>query len=220
MDWISGLQRAIDYVEENITEEINFEEVAKRAYSSSFHFQRIFSAICGITLGDYIRFRRLALAGSELSATNAKIIDIALKYGYDSPESFSRAFTKFHGATPSQVKNGACLKSFSRLSVKLIMQGGIMMDYRVEKLDKIKIVCKRERFKAEKELTFEKIPLFWKKCGEDGSIKKLCDMIPKDTKLGGLLGISFSSEFENDSFPYGIGAEYKDGASTEGFEVV
>ena len=97
MDWITGLQRALDYVEENITEQLDYEEVAKKAYSSSFHFQRVFSAICGFTLGDYIRFRRLSLAGSELASTDRKVIDVALKYGYDTPESFSRAFTRFHG---------------------------------------------------------------------------------------------------------------------------
>ena len=101
MDRITGLQRALDYVEENITEQINYEEAAKRAYSSSFHFQRVFNAICGFTPGDYIRFRRLSLAGSELASTDRKVIDVALKYGYDTPESFSRAFTRFHGISPS-----------------------------------------------------------------------------------------------------------------------
>lgn len=89
MNWIQGIQRAIDYVEANITEEIDFEEVAKQAYSSSFHFQRVFGILCGFSLGDYIRMRRLSLAGEELSKGNAKIIDIAMKYGYDTPESFS-----------------------------------------------------------------------------------------------------------------------------------
>ena len=97
MNWIQGIQAAIDYVEANITEEIDFEEVAKQAYSSSFHFQRVFGILCGFSLGEYIRMRRLSLAGEELSKGNAKIIDIALKYGYDTPESFSRAFTRFHG---------------------------------------------------------------------------------------------------------------------------
>lgn len=72
MDWIQGIQRAIDYVEANITEEIDFEEVARRAYSSPFHFQRVFSILCGLSLGDYIRMRRLSLAGEELSKGNAK----------------------------------------------------------------------------------------------------------------------------------------------------
>ena len=124
MDWITGIQKAIDYVEEHLTEPIEYEEAAKRACSSSFHFQRVFSIICGFTLGDYIRFRRLSLAGRELAEKNRKVIDVALKYGYDTPESFTRAFTRFHGASPTQIKNGAAVKSFSRLSVKLSLQEG------------------------------------------------------------------------------------------------
>ena len=87
MDWISGIQKAVDYVEDHITEELDYSEIAGQAYSSGFHFQRIFSILCGYTLGDYIRMRRLTLAGSELAATNAKILDIAVKYGYDTQES-------------------------------------------------------------------------------------------------------------------------------------
>ena len=128
MDWIQGIQRAIDYVEENITKDIDFEEAAKRAYSSPFHFQRIFSILCGLSLGDYIRMRRLSLAGEELSRGSAKIIDIALKYGYDTPESFSRAFTRFHGIAPSEAKHSGNVKIFTPLSVKLSLTGGSKMD--------------------------------------------------------------------------------------------
>lgn len=95
MDWMTGLQRAIDYVEAHLTDDIGYAAVAKEAASSSFHFQRVFSIICGYTLGDYIRMRRLSLAADELMRTNEKVIDIALKYGYDTPESFSRAFYPF-----------------------------------------------------------------------------------------------------------------------------
>ncbi len=91
MDWMTGLQRAIDYVEAHLTDDIDYAAAAKEAVSSSFHFQRVFSIICGYTLGDYIRMRRLSLAADELMRTNEKVIDIALKYGYDTPESFSRA---------------------------------------------------------------------------------------------------------------------------------
>ena len=111
MDWISGIQQAIDYVEAHLTEELDLETVAEQAYSSPFHFQRIFSVLCGFSLGDYIRMRRLSLAGEELARGRAKIIDLALKYGYDSPESFSRAFARFHGVTPA--KPAAAAKSGS-----------------------------------------------------------------------------------------------------------
>ena len=133
MDWISVIQRAIDYTEEHLTENINMEEAAKPAASSLFQFQRIFSMLTGFTLGDYIRMRRLSLAAHELCKSRSRIIDTALKYGYDSPESFTRAFTRFHGITPSEVKKGANTKSFSRLSVKPILSGGNLMDYRIKK---------------------------------------------------------------------------------------
>ena len=105
MEWVKGLQKAIDYIEDHITEDIDYAEIAKQAYSSSFHFQRVFHIICGYSIGEYIRNRRLSLAGTDLSSGNEKVIDIALKYGYNSPESFSRAFTKFHGITPVQAKS-------------------------------------------------------------------------------------------------------------------
>ena len=92
MDWITGMQKAIDYIESNLTEEIDYGKVAAESFSSSYHFQRVFSILCGYTLGEYIRLRRLSLAGTELATGKEKVIDIALKYGYDSPDSFSKAF--------------------------------------------------------------------------------------------------------------------------------
>ena len=114
MDWLTGIQNAINYVEAHLTEEIDYEKVARKAACSNFYFQRIFGVLCGISLGEYIRNRRLRLAGNELRASDDKVIDIALKYGYESPESFARAFSRFHGVTPSEArKDGSKLKSFS-----------------------------------------------------------------------------------------------------------
>lgn len=128
MNTISALQRAVDFIEENILSELGSEIVAGQAYMSDFYFQRLFSVICGISLGEYIRNRRLTLAGEEITATDAKIIDIALKYGYESPESFSRAFAKFHGASPIAVRNGACeLRQQPILSIKNILGGNNMV---------------------------------------------------------------------------------------------
>ena len=133
MDWITGIQNAINYIEDHLTEPIDYDRVAKESFSSPFHFQRVFSILCGYTLGEYIRSRRLTLAGTELAAGKEKVIDIAAKYGYDSPDSFARAFQKFHGITPSQARsNGAVLRSFSRLSLKISLEGGNMMNYIIE----------------------------------------------------------------------------------------
>ncbi|MBR2871606.1 MAG: AraC family transcriptional regulator [Clostridia bacterium] len=146
MDWIENLQNAIDYIEENITEKIDYEEVAKHAYSSSFHFQRVFGITCGFTLGEYIRRRRLTLAGNDLLSKKMKVIDVAFKYGYKTPESFSRAFYKFHGIMPSQVKNACSVKSFSRLFVKPDFIGGCEMTYKIEEKSELILVGYKKRF--------------------------------------------------------------------------
>lgn len=147
MDWITGIQRAIDYIEAHLTEEIDYEQVARESFSSSYHFQRVFSILCGYTLGEYIRSRRLSLAGMELATGKARMIDIAGKYGYDSPDSFSKAFQKFHGMTPSQARgNGAMLKSFSRLSIKITLEGGSMMNYRIETKPQMLLTGYKKRF--------------------------------------------------------------------------
>lgn len=132
MDWITGIQKAIDYIEEHLLEEIDYKDVAAQSFSSSYHFQRVFSVLCGFTLGEYIRNRRLSLAAVELAQNKAKVIEVALKYGYESPDSFSKAFQKFHGILPSVVTKGSDLKSFSRLVVKVSLEGGSTMNYRIE----------------------------------------------------------------------------------------
>lgn len=221
MNWIQGIQRAIDYVEENITEEIDMEEVAKRAYSSPFHFQRVFGILCGFSLGDYIRMRRLSLAGEELSRGNGKIIDIAMKCGYDTPESFSRAFTRFHGIAPSEAKRSGKVKIFTPLSVKLTLTGGSKMDYRIEKRDAFQVVCKRKRVgKPMSANATPDITAMWQEYGADGTMGRLIACIPDNPVMRGLLGICFSSELDGKQFPYGIGVEYDGRKIDEDLEVV
>lgn len=211
MNWISGIQKAIDYVEEHITDEIDYGEVAKEACSSEFHFQRVFGILCGFTLGDYVRMRRLALAAEDLIRTDAKVIDIALKYGYETPESFTRAFARFHGVTPTECRRGKNVKSFSRLSVKLILTGGSSMDYRIEKMDAFQILCRRKTVGKPASMggtATKDISAFWAECGAEGSIGNIMGYFPEKLRLKGLLGICFSADLEADKFPYGIGVEY------------
>lgn len=208
MDWITRLQRALDYTEEHLTEEIDYEAVARQAYSSAFHFQRVFGMLCGFSLGDYIRMRRLTLAAEELLQTGGRVVDIALKYGYDTPESFSRAFLRFHGSTPTDARRGGAVKSLSRLSVKLILSGGSTMDYRIEKKGALKVVCKKKKVtKPQGETATADISAFWDQCRKDGTIEKICKYGRFD-QLNGVLGICFSEELADSGFPYGIGAEY------------
>ena len=147
MDWIIGLQKAIDYIEDNLTETIDYEKVAAQSFSSSYHFQRVFSILCGFTVGEYIRNRRLSLAGTELASSDIKVIDAALKYGYESPDSFAKAFQKFHGITPSSARSdGSNLKSFSRLVMKISLEGGNVMNYRIEEKPEMVFTGYKRRF--------------------------------------------------------------------------
>ena len=147
MDWVTGMQCAIDYIEEHLTEDIDYEKVAAESFSSSYHFQRVFSILCGYTLGEYIRLRRLSLAGADLASGKEKVIDVALKYGYDSPDSFAKAFQRFHGITPSQARiDGAMIRSFSKLSIKISLEGGSMMNYRIEEKEEMVLTGYKRRF--------------------------------------------------------------------------
>lgn len=222
MEWIAGIQKAIDYMEAHLMEEMDYEAVAKEACSSVFHFQRVFGIMCGITLGDYVRMRRLSLAAADLIRTEEKVIDIALKYGYDTPESFTRAFVRFHGITPTEARRGGSVKSFSRLSVKLIITGGSTMNYRIEKMDAFQTICKRKAVEKEADATATRdISAFWGACTADGTIGNICNYFPKEPRIKGLMGICFSGDMEASKFPYGIGVEY-DGrpVAHDGLEIV
>lgn len=128
MDWIESIQRTIDYIEDNIESELDIDTLASKIYTSSFYFQRMFSILCDCTAGEYIRNRRLTLAGYELLNSDSSILDIALKYDYETNESFTRAFFRFHGITPSSArKSKISLNTFSRISVKSNLSGGKVM---------------------------------------------------------------------------------------------
>lgn len=211
MDWIAGIQRAINYVEAHITEPIDFEEAAKQAYSSSFHFQRVFSILCGLTLGEYIRMRRLSLAGNEIMTGRIRVIDAALKYGYDTPESFSRAFARFHGISPSQAKQGGVsLKSFSPLSVKLMLDGGNIVNYRIETKASFQLICRKMQDPHDVEKTTEQIiRRFWHECIENGTTAALEKYIAEQGIFGdSIVGASFGKDAADAEFPYAIGACY------------
>ena len=136
MNWIEGIGKAIDYIEANLTEELTIGEIAKKACVSPYYFQKSFALLCGFTVGEYVRRRRLALAGSDLLTTDDKVVDLALKYGYGSADSFTKAFTRFHGATPTAVrKSGRPIKTYAPLQLKLFVKGGVIMDYRIKKQD-------------------------------------------------------------------------------------
>lgn len=148
--WIEGFQKSIDFMEQNLTEEMNIEEIAGKAALSPFYYQRIFGALCGMTVGEYIRARRMTLAAQELAGAEVKVIDVAVKYGYDSPDSFAKAFQRFHGITPSQAREpGAPLRSFAPMHIKITLEGGNMLDYRIVEKAPFTIVGTKRQFNAD-----------------------------------------------------------------------
>ncbi len=203
MDWITGIQNAINYIEDNLTEQLDYTEIAKKACFSSFQLQRTFNMLCGCTMGEYIRQRRLTLAGSELSSSDIKVIDAALKYGYDSPESFTRAFVRFHGITPSAAKkNSGALKSFSRLSVQIILKGGNIMDYTIEKRGAFKVLEKIETVSIDDSVNKNSIPDFWTRSKQDGTVDELCSHMSGDDRI---FGVCYgNAHTDAQSFDYAI----------------
>lgn len=193
--WNEGIANAIAYMEENLTNEIRMDDVAAKACVSSFYFQKIFHALCGFTVGEYIRNRRLTLAGQELCATDVKVIDVALKYGYDSPDSFARAFTKFHGITPSAAKEkGSKLNSFAPLKIKLTLEGGTMLEYKIVEKAQFTVMGRARKFHTE--TSYQEIPKFWDEHMGGGESKVVC----------GMYGICLDSDGQN--FDYLIADNY------------
>ena len=132
MNWIDDTQNAINFIENNLLENIGAEDVSKHINVSADYFQRTFNIVTGLSISEYIRNRRLTLAGEELKNTRAKVIDLSMKYGYDSPDSFTKAFTRFHGVTPASARiSDGDLKHFLPLSIKIFIKGGFGMNRKI-----------------------------------------------------------------------------------------
>ena len=204
MDLVTGIQKAINYIEDNLLTDLDYDKIAKEAHVSSFHFQRIFHILSGFTLGEYIRNRRLSLAATALQESSCKIIDIAMKHGYNSPESFSRAFERFHGVSPSVAKGmGVNLKSFSRLSIKVILEGGSVMDYKIKVKKAFKLLTKVEA----QYINDIQISKFWERCRSDGTLQHLSDYSSHKDKLH--IGMADGSSFNGESYMYYIGTPFE-----------
>lgn len=193
--WTEGIQNAIEYIEGNLTEDLQITDIASKAYVSAFHFQRIFSVLCGITVGEYIRNRRLTLAAQELQASGIKVIDAAMKYGYDTPDSFAKAFIRFHGISPSAAKEkGARLRAFAPVRIKLTLKGGTIMEYKIVEKAAFTVMGRSRRFSAD--TSYDEIPKFWDEHMQSGENKKAC----------GMYGICFDGDGKN--FEYLIAYNY------------
>ena len=209
MDWIKTINRAIAYMEEHLTDPITTADVAKNANLSVFHFHRAFTMLTDLSPTDYLRKRRLSQAGAELVNGNAKVIDVALKYGYETPESFTKAFTRFHGVSPMQAKKGSPIQFMSRYTVRITIEGGQIMEYQIENWGPMDLLVHAGDFRPD--TSEEEIPKFWDAYYAD----ETCRKVP------GYLGVCAQKKTEGDEFRYGIGCSAADVEGVpEGFELL
>lgn len=179
---LEPMNGALNYIEENLTEEIDMKEVARLALCSEFHFKRMFSFLAGIPLAEYIRRRRLTLAAFELHHSQAKVIDVAVKYGYSSPDAFTRAFQSLHGITPTEARSiGHSLKAYPRMTFQLTIKGGNAMNYRIEEKEAFRIAGIKKRVSIVFEGVNPEIAAMWGSLTEDRilQLKQLSNISPK-----------------------------------------
>ena len=207
MDWQERMNRAIAWIERHLTEEVAWEEAAREANCSLFHFLRMFEVITGMTAGDYIRRRRLSLAAMELASSDAKVIDVALRYGYDSPDAFAKAFRKQFGCTPTEARRpGARLRSYPPIAFSIVLKGAHAMEYRIETKPAFRLTGLPLRTTCKDGRNFREIPALWDRSLKDGSVAKLEALAPPGSAIG-VAGVCAEFDLEREEFTYFIAIE-------------
>lgn len=224
MDWLTRMNRALDYIETNLSGEIDLTKIASQACCSSYQFQRMFSFITDVTLAEYIRRRRLTLAAIDLLNSDTKVIDIAIKYGYESPVSFARAFQSMHGVNPTTARQeGVALKAYPRLSFLISIKGVEAMNYRIETKESFQVFGIERVFQTSGDGDGPSTPGgLWQQCHANGEVERL-------TANAGELPVYLSQDMykvhavcsyrrtENDSFPYMLCSFKSDSSKTDGY---
>jgi AraC family transcriptional regulator len=225
MNYLECMNQAMNYIEQHLTEEIDFERLARFVGSSNVNFQRLFSFITNVSLSEYIRRRKLTLAAYDLQNTSLKIIEIALKYGYDSHEAFTRAFVKMHGVPPSSARTkGIQVKAYPKMKFHISIEGDEEVNYRIEKKNSFKMVGVEKIISMLNEENFKEIPSFWQECFQNGTVENL-DELGKNAPHPGSKGllpvnaIMCYRETGKDSFPYLIGTFMPEKDIPEGYTV-
>lgn len=195
MEWIERLNDAISYIEEHLTEEIDMNQLGRIACCSSYHFQRMFTYMAGVPLSEYIRRRKMSLAAVDLQGRGMKIIDVAGKYGYNSPTAFNRAFQSVHGIAPSALKrDGVSVKSFPPVTFKITVKGVEEMNYRIETKEAFRIVGVSVPLEKDIEKNFTVIPAKWQEISMNGTLQRLIQIM--NTPPMGVLGVSTCNDTE------------------------
>lgn len=224
MEWIDKMNGAINYIEENLTSDISFEKVGGIVGCSSFHFQRMFSFIADIPLSEYIRRRRMTLAAYELQNSNIKILDLALKYGYNSPNSFTRAFYAMHGVTPSMArKTNIEFKAYPKISFDITIQGSTSMNYKIVDEKGFKVFGTSIKVSFTQGKGYKDIDTFVRNSWTNGLRQKIREAAGYgvesiDNKK--ILGVALHSFQEDGTYSFMLTAEYPDGGVGEAFDVL
>lgn len=217
MEWLNRMMSALDLMETKMERPLDITELAKAAYSSPYHFQRMFFMLTGMTVAEYVRKRRLTLAAQELALSGPKVIDVAMKYCYDSPESFSKAFRKLHGISPSDARNpGVQLKAFPRISFHLSLKGDKEMDYRIVQKEAFTVIGKSIRASTIEGENSTEIPKFWRDSHADGTVGRIAAL----GKTQEMLGLCYDTQQNGEVFKYAIAVETDTAASDSGFELI
>ena len=204
MEWLDHFRSSIDYLEANLDKEIQVAEAARTARMSKYHYQRMFHMISGVTLADYVRKRRLTMAAQEMAGSGAKVLDTALKYGYQTPEAFAKAFQRLHGMPPSEArKPGVNLKAFPRLTFQIQIRGVEEMHYHMMEREAFSVWGVMKKVSTRDGENFRVIPEFWGEVMADGT----CDALLKMAGPLGLLGVSMDYSEEAEAMNYLIGVE-------------
>lgn len=168
VEWLDHMNAAIQYVEAHLADEISYDRAAQIACCSTYHFQRMFSYITGVPLSEYIRRRRLTLAAFALQAGGVKVIDTALKYGYESPEAFSRAFKRMHGIVPASARDvGVSLKAYPRMTLSITIKGDVEMKHRITQREAFRVFGMYTDISTDRETAFAQVPAFFRQCDEN-----------------------------------------------------
>lgn len=209
MEWMKAIGDAIDYMEAHITEDITLEDIAGQVHISPFYFHRGFGMLCGYSVKEYIRNRRMSLAGSDLVSGDATVMELAVKYGYDSADSFTRAFFRFHGILPSVARReSGMIKTFAPLKLTITLKGGYLMEYKITKKESFTVLAAAREFSYEN--AKQEIPVYWQEHYASGKGKTVC----------GMFGINIDPRMGNEKFEYLIADVYNPSVEIpEGFAV-
>ena len=217
MSWIEALQRSIDYLENHLESDFKMEDAAGEANVSVFHFQRIFLVLTDMSVMEYVRRRRLTLAAQELALTDSRVIDVALKFGYETPESFAKAFKRQHGMSPSEARSSnKGFTSYNRLVISVQLKGALPMKVRIEEKEAFPIIGVKREFSCENGENTREIPKMWQEVHQNGVNDELTALNNGEVK--GMLGVCRMIDTASSTMEYWIAAAYEGNEVPERYE--